>query len=138
LCAIRNWVPKFLLQQQKSQKIRVIRAIRAKEKAQLTMAIQPETRRTYPAKSFGKIKFVTLVNNVPIGPLKEVVAMQSSLKQMDRVDLINIDRLAHIIRGLSQVELETLEILLDKEATDTINGSIKELKKGERISISEW
>lgn len=64
--------------------------------------------------------------------------MQSSLKQMDSVDLINLDRLAHIIRGLSQVEFETLEILLDKEATDTINGSIKELEKGERISISEW
>ena len=64
--------------------------------------------------------------------------MQSSLKQMDSVDLINLDRLAHIIRGLSPVEFETLEILLDKEATDTINGSIKELEKGERISINEW
>jgi hypothetical protein len=58
-----------------------------------------------------------------------VVAMGSSLKQMDRVDLINIGRLAHIIKGLSQVEFETLEILLDKDATDTINESIKELRK---------
>ena len=64
--------------------------------------------------------------------------MQSSLKQMDSVDLINIDRLAHIIKGLSQVEFETLEILLDKDATDTINESIRELEKGERISIGEW
>ncbi len=64
--------------------------------------------------------------------------MHSSLKQMDSVDLINIGRLAHIIKGLSKVEFETLEILLDKDATDTINESIKELKKGERISISEW
>ncbi len=64
--------------------------------------------------------------------------MHSSLKQMDSVDLINIGRLAHIIRGLSKVEFETLEILLDKDATDTINESINELKKGERISISEW
>lgn len=64
--------------------------------------------------------------------------MQSSLKQMDSVDLINIDRLAHIIKGLSQVEFETLEILLDKDATDTINESIRELEKRERISISEW
>jgi len=64
--------------------------------------------------------------------------MQSSLKQMDSVDLVNIDRLAHIIKGLSQVEFETLEILLDKDATDTINESIRELEKGERISISEW
>jgi len=64
--------------------------------------------------------------------------MQSSLKQMDSVDLINIDRLAHIIKGLSQIEFETLEILLDKDATDTINESIRELEKGERISSSEW
>jgi len=64
--------------------------------------------------------------------------MQSSLKQMDSVDLINIDRLAHIIKGLSQVEFETLEMLLNKDATDTINESIRELEKGERISISEW
>jgi hypothetical protein len=64
--------------------------------------------------------------------------MRSSLKQMDRVDLINIGRLAHIIRGLSQIEFETLEILLDRDATNSINESMKELEKGERISISEW
>jgi hypothetical protein len=64
--------------------------------------------------------------------------MQSSLKQMDSVDLINIGRLAHIIKGLSQAEFETLEMLLDKDGTDTINESIRELEKGERISISEW
>ena len=37
----------------------------AKEKAQLTMAVHPETRRTYPLKFQGKKQFVTLVNNVP-------------------------------------------------------------------------
>lgn len=64
--------------------------------------------------------------------------MHSSLKQMDKVDLINIERLAHIIRGLNKVEFETLEILLDKEASDTIKESLKELERGERLSISEW
>ena len=64
--------------------------------------------------------------------------MHSSLKQMDKVDLVNIERLAHIIKGLSAVEFETLEVLLDKDASNTINDSLMELKKGERLSISEW
>ena len=64
--------------------------------------------------------------------------MHSSLKQMDEVDLVNVERLAHIIKGLSEVEFETLEVLLDKDASKTINESLKELKKGERLSISEW
>ena len=64
--------------------------------------------------------------------------MHSILKQLDKVNLINIERLAHIIRGFNEVEFETLEILLDKDASNTINQSRKELKKGERLSISEW
>ena len=64
--------------------------------------------------------------------------MHSSLKQLDKVDLINIERLAHIIRGLNEVEVETLGILLDQNASNTISESLKELKKGERLSISEW
>ena len=64
--------------------------------------------------------------------------MHSSLKQMDEVDLVNVERLAHIIKGLSAVEFETLEVLLDKDASNTINESLKELKKGERLSISKW
>ncbi len=46
---------------------------------------------------------------------KEVIEMPNTLKEMDRVDLINIERFAHILKGLSAVEFETLEILLDKE-----------------------
>ena len=64
--------------------------------------------------------------------------MHSSLKQMDKVDLINIERLAHIIRGLNEVEFETLGVFLDKDASNTINESLKDLEKGERLSISEW
>jgi len=64
--------------------------------------------------------------------------MPSALKEMDRVDLINIERLSHIIRGLSPVEFETLEILLDKDASNTITESLKELERGKRIPIDEW
>ena len=64
--------------------------------------------------------------------------MHRSLKQMDKVDLINIERLAHIIKGLNETEFKTLEVLLDKDASNTINESLKDLEKGERLSISEW
>jgi len=64
--------------------------------------------------------------------------MPSILKEMDRAELINIERLAHILKGLSAVELETLEILLDEEASKTITQSLKELDAGERIPIDEW
>ena len=64
--------------------------------------------------------------------------MPSILKEMDRAELINIERLAHILKGLSAVELETLEILLDEEASKTITQSLKELEAGERIPIDEW
>mgnify|MGYP000200343157 FL=1 len=64
--------------------------------------------------------------------------MPSILKEMDRAELINIERLAHILKGLSAVELETLEILLDEEASKTITQSVKELDAGERIPIDEW
>jgi len=64
--------------------------------------------------------------------------MPSILKEMDRADLINIERLAHILKGLSAVEFETLEILLDEEASKTITQSLKELEAGERIPIDEW
>ena len=64
--------------------------------------------------------------------------MPSALKEMDKVELINIERLSHIIRGLSPVEFEMLEILLDKDASNTITESLKELERGTRIPIDEW
>jgi len=39
--------------------------------------------------------------------------MPSTLKDMDRAELINIERLAYILKGLSAAEFETLEVILD-------------------------
>ncbi|MBN2062143.1 MAG: hypothetical protein JW882_17190 [Deltaproteobacteria bacterium] len=64
--------------------------------------------------------------------------MPNTLKEMDKVDLINLERLAHIIKGLSMGEFETLEILLNDDSTKTLKRSIKELSAGERIPIDEW
>jgi hypothetical protein len=60
------------------------------------------------------------------------------LKEMDKVELVNLERLAFILKGLSAAEIETLEILLDQEASGTITQSLREMKAGERIPIDEW
>ena len=59
-------------------------------------------------------------------------------RELEELDLINLERLAHILKGLSASELESLEILLDKEARDTVFQSLKELDSGERIPLNEW
>ena len=64
--------------------------------------------------------------------------MRNKLKEMDRVELVNLERLAYVLKGLSAAEFETLEILLDEDSSKTISQSLKELKAGERIPIDEW
>jgi len=64
--------------------------------------------------------------------------MPTRLKEMDKVELVNLERLAFILKGLSAAEIETLEILLDQEASGTITQSLREMKAGERIPIDEW
>ena len=64
--------------------------------------------------------------------------MRNTLKEMDRVELVNLERLAYILKGLSAADFETLEILLDEDSSKTVSQSIKELKAGERIPIDEW
>jgi DNA replication protein DnaD len=59
-------------------------------------------------------------------------------REMEELDLVNLERLAHILKGLSPSELETLEILLDKDARDIVFKSLKELNSGERIPLNEW
>ena len=64
--------------------------------------------------------------------------MPTAIKEMDKIELVNLERLAYILKGLSAAELETLEILLDEEAYKNINQSLKELKEGKGIPIDEW
>jgi hypothetical protein len=52
--------------------------------------------------------------------------------------LINLERLAHILKSLNNEELETLELLLDNEAANQIFSSIKELKVGSGVPIEQW
>jgi len=64
--------------------------------------------------------------------------MSLALKKMDSVELINLERLAYILKGLTPAEAETLEILMDEDACQTISRSVKEADAGERIPIDEW
>ncbi len=64
--------------------------------------------------------------------------MSESLKQMDKEDLVKLERLAHLLKGLSEVELETLELLLDDESYQTITRALKELEEGQGIQIDKW
>jgi len=64
--------------------------------------------------------------------------MSSALKEMDRVELVNLERLAHLLKGLSPAEIETLEILLDEEACEIIVQSLKELEERKGIPIDQW
>ncbi len=64
--------------------------------------------------------------------------MAFALKRMESVELINLERLAYILKSLTSPEIETLEILVDEDAYQTISRSLKEADAGERIPIDEW
>jgi len=64
--------------------------------------------------------------------------MPGTLREMDRVELVNLKRLAYVLKGLSAAEIETLEILLDEDSSKTITQSLKELDAGKGISIENW
>jgi len=64
--------------------------------------------------------------------------MSEALREIDKIELINLERLAHLLKSLSPAELETLEILLDEEAYRTIVQSLRELRGGQRVPIDEW
>ena len=63
--------------------------------------------------------------------------VHNMLKEMDKVELVNLERLNYILKGLSAGQLETLEVLLDKESSESIRQSIRELDDGKRIPIDE-
>ena len=64
--------------------------------------------------------------------------MSTVISEMNRIELVNLERLAYILKGLSLAEFETLELLLDEVASGSINQSLMELEAGEGIPIDEW
>ena len=63
-----------------------------------------------------------------------------TISKMDREisGLVNLERLAHILKSLNDEELVTLELLLDNEAAQVIFSSVKELKEGKGVPIEQW
>ena len=64
--------------------------------------------------------------------------MSGALREMNRVELVNLERLSHLLKGLNPAELETLELLLDEDACATIAESLRELEGGKGIPIDQW
>jgi hypothetical protein len=64
--------------------------------------------------------------------------VSETLRRIDNAELVNLERLAHLLKSLSPAELETLELLLDEEASKTIEQSLKELREGKGIPIEDW
>ena len=64
--------------------------------------------------------------------------MSKAVKTLEKGGLIHLERLASILRGLTPEELETLELLLDRQATAIIGRSLKELDRGEGIPLDKW
>jgi len=63
--------------------------------------------------------------------------MKEALKETG-VELINLQRLAHLLKSLSPTEVETLELLLDDDASGIIETSLKELDQGKGLPIDQW
>jgi len=64
--------------------------------------------------------------------------MEGVSESLKEAELVNLQRLAHLLRSLSPAEVETLELLLDDEARDVIGTSLKELDGGKGIPLDEW
>ena len=64
--------------------------------------------------------------------------MSKALKALEKGGLVHLERLASILRGLTPEELETLELVLDRQARTTIQRSLKELDRGEGIPLEKW
>ena len=63
--------------------------------------------------------------------------MSGALREMNKAELVNLERLAHLLKGHSPSEVEPLELLLDEEASVTIVRSRKELEDTEEIPMAE-
>jgi hypothetical protein len=64
--------------------------------------------------------------------------MSKALNALEQGGLVHLERLASILRGLTPGELETLELLLDRQASATIRRALKDLDRGEGIPLEKW
>ena len=63
--------------------------------------------------------------------------MEEALKEKE-TELVDLQRLTHLLMSLSPSEVETIELLLDDEASGIIKTSLKELDQGKGIPLAQW
>ncbi len=64
--------------------------------------------------------------------------MSKALRALEKGGLVHLERLAAILRGLTPGELETVELLLDRQASTTIHRALRELDRGEGVPLVKW
>lgn len=64
--------------------------------------------------------------------------MKTALENLKEAELVDLQRLAYLLKSLSPAEVETLELLLDDEARSIIRTSLKELDEEKGLSFDEW
>ena len=64
--------------------------------------------------------------------------MSASIEHAGTRDPARLQHLAHLLTTLNTGERETLELLLDPDATEIVHLSVTEFRQGKGISISPW
>jgi uncharacterized membrane protein len=64
--------------------------------------------------------------------------VSKALKELEKGGLVHLERLAGILRSLTPEEIETLELLLDRQGRATIQRALRELDRGEGIPLEKW
>ena len=64
--------------------------------------------------------------------------MPAVIANADKLDLVKLQRLAYLLKALNKGELETLELLLDNDASEIVSQSVKEFRQGKGIPIDQW
>ncbi|GAB6285980.1 MAG: hypothetical protein STSR0009_21810 [Methanoregula sp.] len=64
--------------------------------------------------------------------------MSASIEHAGTRDPERLQHLAHLLNTLNTGERETLELLLDPDATEIVHLSVTEFRQGKEISISPW
>ena len=64
--------------------------------------------------------------------------MPEVMVNADTNDRVNLRRLAYLLKALNKGELETLDLLMDNDASVIISQSVKEFRQGKGIPIDQW
>ena len=64
--------------------------------------------------------------------------MPAAIANADKLDLVKLQRLASPLKSLNKGELETLDLLMDNDASVIVSQSVKEFRQVKGIPIDQW